>query len=393
MAPMSFLTYQDVRPWARAIKAKTMAREMPPWLVDKTVGAQHFKEDPSLSDAEIALIAAWVDAGAAEGNPADMPPPRRFTDAYTWNIGEPDLIVELPKANLIKAQDPNWWGDFYTELTDEQRRKAGLTEDRYVKAVQIMPGAGAVGVVHHMHAYFVQDANGDGVDEETHLVEYAVGKNGEIYPDGTGKLMMANARIKFNLHYAANGKDTIDRSKVGIKFYPKGDKPKHTIIVTPTAQNNADLDIPPGATWVRNDGYEVLDSAIRITGFQPHMHNRGKRQCLEAIYPNGRMETLICTNWDFGWHIHYNFADHVQPILPKGTILHQISWYDNSSANRWNPDPTNWVGYGRRSSDEMSFVWLGYYKITDEEYGQMLKERQAIGGAVEGKRAAVDPSL
>lgn len=388
MAPMSFLTYDEVRPWARAIKSRTISREMPPWLVDRNIGIQHFKEDPSLSNDEIALISAWVDAGAPEGNPADMPPPREFPDAYVWNISggeEPDLVVQLPKENLIKADDPNWWGDFYTDLTEEQRIKAGLIDpvtrqpvDRYVKAAQIMPGPGAIGVVHHMHAYFMQDTDGDGVEEQQHLVEYAVGKNGEIYPDGTGKLMKADARVKFNLHYAADGNDTIDRAQVGIVFYPIGEEPEHTIIVTPTAQNNDDLDIPPGATWVRNDGFEITDSAIRITGFQPHMHNRGKRQCLEAIYPGrGETETLICTDWDFGWHIHYNFEDDVQPVVPKGTILHQISWYDNSAANEWNPDPTNWAGYGRRSSDEMSFVWLGYYKISDEEYEKVVKERMA----------------
>jgi hypothetical protein len=367
MAPMSLITYEEVRPWVKSIKNRVVKREMPPWLVDPHVGINKFKNDPSLSDEEIQTIGSWVDGGAPLGNRADMPPPRQFLDSYTWELGQPDLIVTLPKPNLIKANEPNWWGDFYTE--------SGLTEDRYVRAVQSMPGPGAARVVHHMHAYLIQDANGDGVEEEMHLNEYAMGKGAERYAEGTGKAFKSGARVKFNLHYASIDKDVVDQAKVGVWFYPKGYVPKHTIIVTPTAQNNETLDLPPNTSDVRNDGYQVMDTAIRITGFQPHMHNRGKRQCLEAIYPNGRAETLVCTNWDFGWHIQYLFEEDVQPILPRGTIVHQISWYDNSKANKWNPDPSNWIGYGRRSSDEMSFVWLGYYQISDEEYQQMVAER------------------
>jgi hypothetical protein len=370
--PMSLVSYSDVRPWARAIKTRTMKREMPPWLVDPNVGVNHFKNDPSLTAQEISTIAAWVDAGTPEGNPSDMPPLKQWPDSYAWDpsLGPPDLIVQLPHEVLLKANTPNLWADYYTE--------SGLKEDRYLRAVQSLPGPGAARVVHHFHAYLIQDMNGNGVEQEMHVNEYAMGKGAEKYPEGTAKVAKAGARVKFNLHYAPSNVDVVDRARVGMWFYPKGYVPKHTIIVTPTAQNNETLDLPPGESNVRNDGYQLMDSAIRISSFQPHMHDRGKRQCLEAIYPNGRTETLVCANWDFGWHIQYQFAEDVQPILPKGSIIHQISWYDNSAANKWNPDPTNWIGYGRRTSDEMSFVWLGYYKITDEEYAQMRKERAAV---------------
>jgi hypothetical protein len=368
---MSLVTYQEARPWARALKTRTTKREMPPWLVDRNVGNGDFKNDPSLTDKEIATIAAWADAGAPEGKPADLPAPIQWPDSYSWDprLGPPDLIVQLPQKTLLKANTPNLWADYYTD--------SGLTEDRYIRAVQSLPGSGAARVVHHFHTFLIQDTEGKGVTTEMHLNEYAMGKGAEVYPEGTAKVARAGAKVKFNLHYAPTTEDITDQSRVGMWFYPKDYVPKHTIIVTPTAQNNESLDIPPGEANVRNDAYQVMDSAIRVSSFQPHMHDRGKRQCLEAIYPSGRTETLICVNWDFGWHIQYQFTEDTQPILPKGTIVHQTSWYDNSTANKWNPDPTNWIGYGRRTSDEMSFVWLGYYRISDEEYQQMTKERAA----------------
>ena len=124
MAPMPLLTYKDVRPWARSIKSKVLQREMPPWFIDKTVGIGQFKDDPSLSDQEIATIAAWVDAGAPEGNPADMPAPRKFRDDDQWHIGKPDLIIQMPVSFSVKAHGPDWWGNFDTA--------SGLGEDRYI---------------------------------------------------------------------------------------------------------------------------------------------------------------------------------------------------------------------------------------------------------------------
>ena len=120
----------------------------------------------------------------------------------------------------------------------------------------------------------------------------------------------------------------------------------------------------------------MLDNNIRLTVYQPHMHNLGKRQCLEAIYRDGRVQTLNCVNWDFGWHIAYNYTDDSQPLLPKGTILHVISWHDNSKANRWAADPRNWVGWGNRSTDDMSFAHISWYTLSDEEFAQHLRQRQ-----------------
>ena len=367
MAPMSLMTYQEARPWARSIKQKVVQREMPPWFVDKNVGIRQFKDDPSLSDKEIATITAWVDAGAPEGNPADMPPPRKFEDVDKWHIGTPDLVVSMPVAFTVKPAAPDWWGNFISE--------SGLTEDRYIKAVETKPSpGGGIKVVHHAVTSLISE---DGETEGGILNEYAVGKNGDIYPEGAGKLMKAGSRIRFNMHYHAIGSDILDRSQVAFVFYPKGYVPKH-VMATVLSPNNDDLDIPAGADNVRSDAYFKLDKPTRLTSYMPHMHNRGKAQCIEAIYPNMTVQTLSCvSHYNFGWQIVYNYADDTAPLLPAGTIIHQTSWHDNSTKNPWNPDPRNWVGFGNRTSDDMSRLWLNYYTLSEEEFKAEMAARKA----------------
>ena len=367
IGPMSLLTYEEVRPWARSIRARISKREMPPWHVDRTIGIRKFKDDPSLSDQEIATVVSWIDAGMARGNPSDLPAPRQFDDLDKWHIGKPDLIVALPKEQTIAAAGPDWWTNILAET--------GLTEDRYIKAVEAKPsGPGATRVVHHAVESIRYD-DGTRVEGGT-LVEYAVGKNGDIYPDGAGKLMKAGAKINFNLHYHSVGEEIKDRTEVGIVFYPKGVVPKH-VMTTILSPNADDLDIPAGADNVRSDAYYKMEKPARLVGFMPHLHNRGKRQCLEAIYPNMAIEQLNCVNYDFQWQIVYNYADEVAPLLPAGTIMHVTSWHDNSVANRNNPDPRNWVGFGNRTTDDMARHWLTYYYMTDEEFAAEVAERKS----------------
>ena len=369
IAPMSLLTYEETRPWARSIKEKVQTRTMPPWYIDKNVGVQGFKYDRSLSDAEIVTIVAWVDAGAPRGNPADLPPAREFAVRDQWHIGEPDWIVPIPEPFVVAAEAPNWWGDFYAD--------SGLTEDRWIKAVETKPSAEGFPVVHHAATLMQETATEDDEGNFTtdFLNEYAQGKNGDVFPENTGRLAKAGSVIRFRMHYASIGREVTDRTSVGLTFYPKGVIPKYKLLSRTLARND-DLDIPPGEDNVRHDGYHRFDENVRLTGFQPHLHNRGKRQCIEAIYPDGGFETLSCANWDFGWHIVYNYEDNVQPLLPKGTVLHSITWHDNSRANRWNPDPRNWAGFGSRSSDDMSFSWTSWYELDDEEFAAAVEARK-----------------
>jgi len=282
----------------------------------------------------------------------------------------------MPVAFTVKPQNSDWWGDFTAD--------SGLTEDRYVKAVETKPSMGdGKKVVHHAVTSLIND---DGVSEGGTLNEYAVGKNGDIYPDGSGKLMKAGAQIRFNMHYHAIGKPVTDQTQVAFVFYPKGYVPKH-VISTVLSPNNDDLDIPAGADNVRSDAYFKLDKPSRLISYMPHMHNRGKAQCLEAIYPNMTVEQISCiSRYNFGWQIVYNYADDVTPLLPAGTIMHTTNWHDNSTKNPWNPDPRNWVGFGNRTSDDMSRAWLNFYTLTEDEFKAEVAARNSKkSGATSGR--------
>ena len=368
MAPMSLMSYQEVRPWARSIKQRIMSREMPPWHIDRNVGIQEFKNDPSLSDEEIDTIVRWVDSGAPRGNPADMPPPREFDVHGAWRIGdgEPDFIVTSP-PHTVPAEAGDWWGDYIVP--------SGLTEDRYIKAIQTK--AGDLRVVHHALTYMVTDpeAPTDDSSNDFFLNEYAVGKNADTYPDDTGKLLKAGSRIRFSFHYHSIGEEVTDQTELGFVFYPKGYDPKHQLYSRQLGRAG-ELDIPSG-TIARHDGYTRMNLPGKLTGFQPHMHFLGKRQCLELIYPNNTTEMVNCANFDFNWHIVYNYQDHAQPIYPAGTTLHVISYHDNTAAHRGNLDPKNWTGGGSRTIDEMAFSWISWHDLTEEEYKAELEARKA----------------
>ena len=358
MAPMSLLTYEDARPWARSMRLQVTKREMPPWYVDRTVGIQHFKNDRSLSDEEIATVQAWVDAGAPQGNPADMPSPRQFNDDAKWTMGEPDLIVTSP-AFTVAAEGPDYWADVYVDNP--------LKEDRYIQSVETKPSKDGFLVNHHALLF---DRN-----NEQGLSHYTPGKTVDVYPTGTGRLLEAGGQLRFNLHYHSNGKQVVDQVRVAFKFFPKGYVPKYKYAGNFGVSNN-DLDIPAGAKNVRADGYRVLDRNIMLTSYFPHMHARGTRQCVEAIYQTGQVVTINCVGWNFLWQIPYTYADGVQPLLPKGTVLHTISYYDNSSSSPYNPDPENWAGYGQRTQDDMSATIMSGLDLTDEQYAELAQARR-----------------
>jgi len=375
VAPMSLLTYEDARPWARSIKTKVTAREMPPWHIDRNIGLNRFKDDPSLTDREIATIAAWVDAGAPKGNAADMPAPRQFDDNDKWHI-KPDVVVQMEKPYILPPTGPD---NILDVLIDP-----GFKEDMYISAIESKPlDAKSFKVVHHFTTNLVEDP----VEDPTGLFlnEYALGKNADIFPPNSGRLVKAGTKINFNLHLNPRGEEAPVRVAVAWKVFPKNVVPKY-VALTQHMGDVTDLDIPAGAIS-RHDGYFRLPKPALMASFQPHMHNRGKAQCIEAIYPDvradsarpgpARTETISCvSNYQFGWHITYPYADDVAPLLPAGTVMHVTSWHDNSSANRWNPNPKNWVGQGQRSIDEMSFAWVTLTYLDEADYQQRVAERR-----------------
>jgi hypothetical protein len=365
MAPMSLMNYQETRPWARSIRTKVEAREMPPWHVDPKVGVQSFKDDRSLSDDEIATIGVWVDAGAPRGNAADAPPPAEFQEFGAWTI-EPDLIVTSP-PHTVPAEAGDWWGDYIVP--------SGLESDRYIQAIQTK--AGDLRVVHHALTYAVTDPDAPLADSsgDAFLNEYAVGKNGDVYPEGTGRLIEADSRVRFSFHYHSVGEEVTDQTELGFVLYPEDYEPDH-ILYSRQLGAAGELDIPAGQV-TRHDGYQKMYLPGKLTAFQPHMHFLGTRQCLEMIYPNGSTEMVNCANFDFNWHIVYNYEEDATPVYPAGTTMHVISYHDNTAGNRGNHDAKNWTGGGSRTVDEMAFSWLSWHDLTEEEYAAEIETRKA----------------
>jgi hypothetical protein len=375
MAPMSLVTYADSRPWAKSIKARVMSREMPPFHLDRTVGIQKFKNDPSLLQSEIDAIVRWVDSGAPEGNRADMPPAREFGDPNAWTIGTPDIIVKYPKY-LVPAASPDLYGDLFADIP--------IDSDRYIKAIQTRSATAASHkVTHHALSFTVPPEAIDG-DQSTEggqfLVEYASGKNAEVYPEGTGVLLKAGEKARLSYHTHSSGEDTYMDVELGMVLYPKGHVPPKIRWSKQLAQPTNPIDIPPN-TVARSDGYVVMHKPAKLIAFQPHLHLLGVRQCLELIYPTqgaaAKTEVVNCINFNNSWHLTYNYADEAAPLVPAGTILHNIQWHDNTTANRRASDPRNWVGDGGRTVDEMGFFWIGWVELTEEEYQQALAERRA----------------
>jgi hypothetical protein len=372
MTPMSLMTYAEARPWAKSIKERVVRRDMPPWHLDKTVGIREYKNDRSLSDDEITTIARWVDNGAPQGNPADMPPAPTFTSDKAWFIGTPDLLVTTDQDFVMYPNGPDWWLDQFGEVK--------LTEDRWIKAMEIKPSNPKI--VHHAVVYAIEPDAPEGTPEGgVQLHEFAVGKYGDIFADDTGRLLKKGTRLRFDMHYFAVGSAQHNKTTIAFKFYPKGETPKYQVrSIAIRNVPNDELDIPPNSV-VRTDGYYRLTKNARIDAFQPHMHMRGRGMTVEAINLNNTTTILSSVDhFNFNWHINYIYKDDVAPLLPAGTVLHMIGIHDNTSANPRNPDPNMWAGFGERSVDDMVQVWLDIVYLEDAEFNRLVAERNAKKG-------------
>ncbi|HYL38392.1 MAG TPA: hypothetical protein VEV17_20915 [Bryobacteraceae bacterium] len=367
-APMPLMTYNDTRPWARSIKERVARREMPPWHLDKTVGIRKYKNDISLSDTEIATVLKWVDTGAPQGNPADMPKPLDFSNENTWFIGQPDLLVTTDDFKMY-AKGSDWWIDQYAEVN--------IPEDRWIKAMEVKPSNRRI--VHHAVVNAIEPDAPPGTPESgVQLTEYAVGKYGDTFAENTGRLLKKGTRLRFDMHYNASGSEQLNHTTIAFKFYPKGFVPKYQVR-SYAVRNipNDELEVPPNSV-VRTDGYYRLTRNARIDSFQPHMHMRGKGMTLEAINLDNTTTILSSVDhFDFNWHVNYVYDDDVAPLLPAGTVLHMIGIHDNTAANRRNPDPNMWAGYGERSVDDMVQVWMDIVYLDDAEFKRLVDERKA----------------
>ena len=386
IAPMPLITYEQVRPYARAIKSRTSLRDkpgvMPPWHIEKNIGIQQFKNDASLSEAQIRTIAEWADNSAPFGNLADMPEPIVWRSDNEWTIGEPDLIVKS-KPFSIAALAADWWGSFESVPT-------GAKEDRYIAVYEVREvndartkpelvtgGARpsvALGVIHHGTVTIVgpdgrSDAGGC-------CGAHEVGRNAEFFDPKVGKLMRTGAKLKFgSVHMHANGRDTTGHLEVAFKFHPRGFKPEFVAISVHVTTQVGLIDIPGGAADVQIDSTAALQQNTKLTVFEPHMHAAGVRFCLQAIYGTVT-ETINCAGYDHNWVLAYTYADDAAPLLPKGTILRVVGYYNNTRANRNVPDPRNWSGGGHRSVDNMNNMLGQGIALTDEQFAAAVAERR-----------------
>ncbi len=384
VAPMSLLTYEDVRPWARSIKYRTgrvgKPDVMPPWYIEKDVGIQDYKGDISLSAEEIALIAAWVDKGAPRGEPVDRPAVTRVVDASGWQIGAPDLVVRSPEIE-VSATAPDWWGPMGETET-------GLTEDRYVSAIEMRelstfegpPERDTIGGLYVIHHLVVLPVGPDGrpVEEAGFWPVHEVGRNPDVFHPDAGKLLKAGSKILFpSAHLHSNGRHTRARLEIGFKFHPEGYEPSRTVQIIGPA--TVELDIRPMEADQEFEAFSTLMEHTRMMVYEPHMHAAGVRMCLDAIWQNN-VETLSCAGYNHNWVRVYTFEDDAAPLLPRGTILRIRGYFDNTPSNPNVSDPRNWSGLGHRSIDNMMINIGQAVSLTDQEFAdEMAARRERLG--------------
>ena len=384
LAPMSLLTFKEARPWARSIKEKVVTRQMPPWHADPAFG--HFSNNVRLSQQEVDTITAWVDQGAKEGNPKDLPRLPEFTTG--WKIGKPDVVLTMPEEYTVEASGPDEYINFFIPTN--------FKEDTWVQAAEINPGNKRV--VHHVIGFVqppqmqrrtnatpnpqsifhkegtlirarmdapVHDdgcaapnggfARGSGQEGlGLPLCFYTPGKDVDIWPEGTAKLIPAGSNIVIQMHYSkVTGKVEKDRSSIG---FIVAKEPPEKMLMSFGVVNHY-FKIPPGADNHEVKGCYTFGRDTELLTYLPHMHVRGKSMKYEVIYPDGRRETLLnVPRYDFNWQTMYRLEKPV--VIPKGTRMIVTAHFDNSEKNKHNPDPTKFVRFGDPTYDEMM---IGYF--------------------------------
>jgi len=365
IAPMPFVTYAETRPWAGAIKEAVWQRKMPPWFADPHYG--RLANDPSLTADQIDRLSEWCDAGAPAGDPRDAPPPPRWAEG--WNIPTPDLVVEMPQPVRLPAR-----GD--VEYTYEIV-PTGFTADRWVQMSEVRPSSREH--VHHAVVYIRppdspwlrhapvgvpftassrtgrQDQHDAHATDSDMLLVYAPGSSPDQWPDGMAKFVPRGSDLVFQMHYTTNGRAASDRTSIGLVF---ARQPPAERVFTLQLTNNRFV-IPPEVDDFRVEAHGTLPNDATLLSFFPHLHLRGKRFEYNLIRPDGSViETLLRVNYDFYWQLSYRLAP--PRLLPAGTELQAVAWYDNSKNNPHNPDPTAAVTWGDQTDDEMM---VGFFDV------------------------------
>jgi hypothetical protein len=379
IAPMSLMSYKEVRPWAKAIREQVVKRVMPPWFADPKYG--EFSNDCRLSDSDIKTLQNWAEAGAAEGDRKDLPAAPTFTQG--WTIGKPDVVLSMTKPYDIPAEGAIPYQNFVVPTN--------FTEDRYVQFAEIRQGDRA-----HVHHIIInvrypnsrqtrgprpsnpsnasnpsnQDERPErGEDSDGRLVGWAPGEAPLILRPGHAKLIKKGSDLIFQVHYTTNGDLGKDISSVGLIF---SKVPVEKRVVTAGASAR-DLNIPPGDPNYESSGSYTFKEDSHIDSLHPHMHFRGKDFQYKLVYPDGTSKILLFVpRYDFAWQLTYFFKDPVP--APKGSRLECVAHHDNSERNKFNPDPTKLVTWGPQTWEEMM---IGYFDYTRDKQNLRLESESA----------------
>ncbi len=359
-APMAFSTYESTRPWAKAMKEAVASRRMPPWSADPHVGK--FTNDRSLTKSEVTTLVEWADTGAKAGDSSDRPPPIKFVDG--WTIPTPDIVYELPEGHEVPATGTVEYTYFIVP--------SGFDQDKWVQQAEARPGNRAL--VHHIIAFvreprskwlrdypvgkaFIPQGNRGGAESSGGFITgYAPGLPPEQLRAGQAKLIKAGSDIVFQIHYTANGKAGMDRSKVGMVFA----KEPVTHRVLTLGASNGKFVIPPNADNHQVNASITLHADSELIGLLPHMHLRGKAFEMRAVYPTGEAEKLLFVpRYDFNWQLWYQLPP--GKTIPRGTRIEATAWFDNSRNNKHNPNPEIEVRWGDQSWEEMM---IGFFNVS-----------------------------
>jgi mono/diheme cytochrome c family protein len=380
IGPMELSSYEQVRPWAPLIQMKVANREMPPYAYDHDIGNQNLQGDWRLSEQDIDTVVAWVNQGSPLGNLEELPPPPALRDVDDWNFAE-----QLGQPDIVLASNPIDVPANGNDLWDKHFISSGITQDRCIKALQVKPRGDAKTVVHHANTYFAE-VNEDGSVDRKPVTEYAMGKWGEIVPEGVCRTAFKDSMVQWDIHMYPGGLGGTAPNAVvednvvdlGIWLHPEGYQAKITQDLATYQLDQGDLFIPPHGTAM-TQGFHSFDHPVRIDSFQPHGHLRMNAASLEIFYPEtGKTELVsMISNWSATWHHSHLYEQDSAPLVPTGAVLVTKQWYDNTASNPNNPDPRQWVGWGQRTADEMSHSWIAISHLDDETYQELAQKRES----------------
>jgi hypothetical protein len=376
IGPMPFTSYDEVRPFADLIREQVISREMPPYHYDKDIGIQELKGDWRMSDEDINTVAAWVDAGAPEGNSSNLPEPKQYPVIGEWRLeaelGLPDHVIKSAPWDVPANGQDLWWNP---------QVPTGIAEDRCIKAIETLPSKDAHGSTHHANSQFLtQNEEGEWVTYGR-LSEFAFGKLGEMVPEGACRTAPADSMVRWSIHYYPDGTAVPDdQVSVGIWYQDENfdETGAYRQDLTLYGLQGGDFDIAPHGKLM-TQGFHSFDHPVRLDSWQPHLHLRGVAMSMEIFTPaNGRREVVsMASNWNAGWNHSHIYEEGSQPLVPANATIILTAWYDNSADNPLNPDPDQWVGMGQRTTDEMSHAWIAVTHLDEEGYERLLAEREA----------------